>query len=198
LNCPNCQHQIETDSLFCDQCGKELFLCPTCGKFGKGKICTQDGSRLVSVKEGKVDLLYDNADLKAKSAGFDIPKLPQLPDDLPKKLPDLHLINKNLNLDLKIQSGDIIGRNDGRFTDIFGKYSWISGRHLKFEYDHVKGWQVIDMNSKNGAKYNNLKLTPMQPMPMQDGSFLLIAKIEFYIKIDEPKGRIKTETIRLR
>ncbi len=41
--CPHCNADIENDSVFCDQCGAELLQCPKCGKYRKGKFCTECG-----------------------------------------------------------------------------------------------------------------------------------------------------------
>ena len=50
IKCPKCQAEIEEDSLYCDQCGVELFVCPSCGTLGKGKRCTRCGQPLVAKK----------------------------------------------------------------------------------------------------------------------------------------------------
>lgn len=50
VNCPKCRVEIESDSYYCDQCGVELYICPQCHVFGKGKRCTQCGQPLVSAK----------------------------------------------------------------------------------------------------------------------------------------------------
>lgn len=51
VNCPKCRIEIESDSYYCDQCGVELYICPKCHVFGKGKRCTQCGQPLVSARE---------------------------------------------------------------------------------------------------------------------------------------------------
>lgn len=50
IKCPKCQAEIEENSLYCDQCGAELFVCPSCGTLGKGKRCTRCGQPLVAKK----------------------------------------------------------------------------------------------------------------------------------------------------
>lgn len=49
--CPKCKCDIESDSYYCDQCGAELYICPQCKTFGKGKRCTQCGTELVRASE---------------------------------------------------------------------------------------------------------------------------------------------------
>jgi len=48
--CPACKNEIERDSFYCDQCGEEILICPACKNPGKGKRCTQDGSKLIPAK----------------------------------------------------------------------------------------------------------------------------------------------------
>ena len=54
--CPFCKEDIDIDSIFCDQCGKELMKCSECGNFCKGNFCPKCGkpsvkaSQLSSVK----------------------------------------------------------------------------------------------------------------------------------------------------
>lgn len=51
VKCPKCKCDIENDSYFCDQCGAELYICPQCKTFGKGKRCTSCGTELVRAKD---------------------------------------------------------------------------------------------------------------------------------------------------
>lgn len=49
MKCYNCKSEIEDDSLFCDQCGAKIFICPSCripGK-GEGKMCGKCGRELI-------------------------------------------------------------------------------------------------------------------------------------------------------
>ena len=47
--CYKCGADIDSDSLFCDQCGAEQYVCPKCHIIGKGpnKRCGMCGSPLV-------------------------------------------------------------------------------------------------------------------------------------------------------
>lgn len=48
--CPKCNSQIEDDSLYCDQCGSLMYVCPSCHIIGKGegKRCGNCGQQLVA------------------------------------------------------------------------------------------------------------------------------------------------------
>ncbi len=113
MNCPYCKADIEDDSLYCDRCGQEILICPNCNKPGKGKVCTRDGTPLIAVKvRGAV-----SSDSRRR----------------------LHLINKTLGLDIVIDKDVLIGRVNGDFVHIFGKYPQVSGRHLRIIFDQQKG-----------------------------------------------------------
>lgn len=47
IQCPNCREMIADDSVFCDQCGKELMWCPVCKRPKRGTQCPVCGNDLV-------------------------------------------------------------------------------------------------------------------------------------------------------
>jgi len=190
--CPFCKANIDDDSFFCDQCGKEIFICPKCNRPGKGKMCIFDGTPLVPAKSKTT----------ASPAGSVVSAKTALPSSKPvtqaaADVGELHLVNKNLGLDLKIEDGDIIGRTTGQFVSIFGKYPNVSRQHAQFKLSPNKEWVVTDLGSTNGTKYNNIPLKPMQPQPLSDKSYLQIANIEFYVQILGKSSKGKTETVRI-
>lgn len=170
--CPWCKSEIDDDSWFCDQCGKELWICPKCGKPGRGKACIYDGSMLVKASE-----------IVNLSSGTSSSNIYQGINQKISSSSELHLINRNLNLDLIIQDQDIIGRTVGRFTQIFSQYKKVSRQHCQFKFDPQLGWTVIDLGSTNGTMYENVPLKPNQPVPLKNSSYLIIANIEFYVEI---------------
>lgn len=189
--CPFCKIDIDNDSLYCDQCGKEILICPKCNTPGKGKRCTSDGTSLISMKEKmNSPIISDKQDESSISVSSQSPVFSE-------HVSELHLINKNLGLDIKITKDTVIGRVKGDFVDIFSKYPQVSGEHLKIIYDSQKGWMVTDLGSTNGTKYNNLPLQPMNPQILNDKSFLIIANIEFYVQIISKTRVGKTGTMRI-
>jgi len=190
--CAFCKSGIDDDSLYCDQCGKEVLVCPKCHKPGKGKMCTFDGIPLVSKKNETTPGLAGTEVSEAVTPSVSKP-VAQVAG-----ICELRLINKNLGLDLKIEDGDIVGRTKGRFVNIFSKYSTVSGQHAQFKLDsNNKCWTIIDLDSTNGTKYNNITLKPMQSQVLTDKSYLCIANIEFYVQISNGKVMGKTGTLRI-
>jgi hypothetical protein len=189
MQCPFCKSNIDDDSLYCDQCGKEILICPKCNKPGKGKICTRDGTKLITMKS-KIAGTAIGVGVSLAVSSVPAQNLGTTPV-LDKG--ELHLINKNLGLDIKIEKDVSIGREIGDFVDIFSKYQTVSGRHLQIDFDSQKGWLVTDLGSTNGTKYNNIALVPNKPQILKDKSYLIIANIEFYVQILSTKKLGKLE-----
>lgn len=206
MNCPFCKSDIEQDSFFCDQCGNELFICPQCKNLAKGKRCTQDGSKLVSLKEFK-GASKPAAIVDSKPEAQTIPSLEVRPVNIePLVKPvqvfptaseqkKMKLINHSLNINIELENGDIIGRKAGKFSAQFGKLNQISGKHAQVIYDQVKGWCIMDLGSSNGTKYNGVPLSPSVPQKIENQTKVILANIEFIILFDEPADNDRTVRI---
>jgi hypothetical protein len=193
MQCPFCKISIDDDSLYCDQCGKEILICPKCNKPGKGKMCTRDGTKLITMKS---KIAGTAIGVGVSVAVSSVPAQNLGPTPVLDK-GELHLINKNLGLDIKIEKDVLVGRTTGDFVDIFRKYQTVSSRHLQINFDLQKGWLVTDLGSTNGTKYNNIALVPNKPQILKDKSYLIIANIEFYVQILTKKPIGKTGTTRV-
>jgi hypothetical protein len=212
LVCPWCQASLDDDSWFCDQCGKELYVCPRCNTLRKGKVCTQDGTTLIPLKDRSA---YSSAGSAAPETDQPVSPLPasgssaviptnigsrQAPSALQPQAgteqEELVLINRNLGLNLVIRPGDIIGRKEGRFSDVFQGYKSISRRHCLFNYEPGKGWTVTDLGSTNGVDYEGKRIQPYQPQPLRSRSFLVIGNIEFFVEIRRQSSVDQTERVR--
>ncbi len=169
--CHYCLSEISDDSSYCDQCGKKIMICPTCGKTAKGDYCLNDGTKLVHNSKEKQF---------SKNTFFKTARL--LADKTKTTLKSIKLINKKIDAELIIDREAIIGREFGEFTDVFRIYSQVSAKHLLIKpTDNKQSWNVIDLNSSNGTKLNGEPLIPGNEYPLNRDDFLIIANIEFYI-----------------
>jgi len=109
---------------------------------------------------------------------------------------ELVLVNRNLGLNLVIRPGDIIGRSEGRFSNVLRGYKSISRRHCLFNYEPGGGWTVTDLGSTNGVDYDGRRLQPHQPEPLRPRSFLVIGNIEFFVEIQSLSSVDQTERVR--
>ena len=105
--CPYCNKEIESDSLYCDQCGQELRICTHGHGFKRGKICSECGKPLILAK----DVSHTKAPTKQQTVE-------------PK-----HLVNNTLNARLQLLDGAVIGRRTGNYVDVFGSQGYVSGSH---------------------------------------------------------------------
>jgi pSer/pThr/pTyr-binding forkhead associated (FHA) protein len=176
-------------------CGEEIKMCPDCKKPGKGKVCTACGTPLTTrktqgeppVESGKTanDSPTPPSGGNTQQPANNTQSTYRLPDNEPSKpaMPQVRLLNKNINVDLKIDDNSIIGRTAGQYVATFGRFNQVSGKHCRFNYDPAKGWSVTDLGSTNKTKYNNQEISPNISQILGDQSYLKIANIEFFVRI---------------
>ena len=190
--CPYCKMNIEGNLYFCDQCGQEMLTCPDCGNLGKGKKCIHDGTTLITRRERAG--FPDVSPAEKVGSGGAGPPLTEARTAC-SHAAELHLINRRLDLDLAITGDQMIGREVGTFTETFSGYPQVSRQHCEIRFDKKNGWSVVDLDSTNGTRLNNVPLIPRQAQPLTDRSLLLIANIEFYIEMRD--DGVKNGTMRL-
>ena len=131
MKCYNCKSLIDDDSIYCDQCGEKIFICPDChipGK-GEGKRCGQCGKPLVAA-----DLLGN----QSKVAPVSIPS---------------RLVSNELGITITLSDGLVIGRIEGPYASRLSSLKFLSARHASFRRD-ADGWIVADEGSRNGTAVN--------------------------------------------
>ena len=163
--CPKCLSEIPDDSSFCDQCGLKLLVCPSCGRPGTGEYCEVDNTKMIE----KGDALFEKKFFKTERKPKAVRKA------------NLTLVNKNLNINIKIESGGIVGRKSEISSKELGGFKQISSRHASIEFKTGVGWFVTDLNSTNGTKINNNPLEAMKPAQIKPGDTLTLANIEFFV-----------------
>lgn len=189
IKCPKCKANIESDSYFCDQCGRELYICPKCRTFGKGKRCTQCGTELVKASSlassPMVTPLAKNTVTTPETPPA-IPPMAQQNSPATTIRPDSqqqpgHLVCTSPPIRLGLESGVIIGRR-GHYPTVFAAFGDVSGNHAKIELAGQQ-WQVTDLGSSNGTFLNGNALTPNQPYPIIVGDILRFSTLDFRVEI---------------
>ncbi|GBD86958.1 FHA domain protein [bacterium BMS3Abin03] len=163
--CPKCLSEIPDDSSFCDQCGFKLLVCPSCGKPGTGKYCKVDNTRMIEKGAALFEKKFFKTERNPKAGGKVY----------------LLLNNKNLNINIKIETGGVIGRKSEISLKELGEFKQISSKHALIEFKTGGGWFVTDLNSTNGTKINNNPLEAMKPAQIKPGDTLTLANIEFFV-----------------
>ncbi len=231
VECASCAAEIDGDSCYCDQCGKEIFLCSICFKPVDGNFCDEDAGETFSaaVKAGPY-AVNSAAPGASHTPGATMP-IPAAPGPAPvpaatpvtaftppsgpmsapapmaaaPAVPKLRLLNPNLNLDLPIEDGLVIGRTTGKYLSHFGQFATVSGQHVAFFYRPDRGWVFKDLNSTNLTKYSAINRgwdalpgsPPQVEVSMKNKHYLLIANVEFQIELEETIAPVAQSTQRI-
>lgn len=141
MKCYHCKQQIDDDSLYCDQCGEQIFICPDCGIPGKGagKRCGQCGKPLVA------------AGSKAASAPQTGSTPP--PDTSSSPRAATRLVSREMGLTIDLSDGLVLGRLEGRYASMLAPLKFLSARHASIRRD-PQGWIITDEGSRNGTAVN--------------------------------------------
>lgn len=205
MQCAFCKSDIENDSFHCDQCGKEIFLCPNCNLPRKGKHCVEDTGKLYSPKQKANANITTSQPISINPTPQNnsiLKNISQSVSPSNSQNPILKIVNTHLKIDIEIKNGDIIGRTEGNYSNLFNQFSQISGKHVQFNFDNVNGWQIKDFGSTNGSAISDNpnwqtvpKLKQDIPVQVKNNSLLLIANIEFQVKIILPQTSTGTQRL---
>ena len=139
--CYKCGADIDSDSLFCDQCGAEQYVCPKCHIIGKGpnKRCGMCGSPLVPAtgQQGATRMAS-------------------------------YLVCQAEQVSIPLMNGAVIGRTAGDYANLLGKCIYISGMHARLT-QNGSVWHITDLGSRNGTKVNGVACQPNVPMAFKMG-----------------------------
>ena len=181
MQCPSCREQIDDDSRYCDQCGEQILVCSVCGRPGKGKRCIYDGKEMVTAGgagQQPTQTVHIN-----QPPVQTIPPVSQPVNQSPAAGDKIKLLSGSQGIMIEVSSGDIIGRKNGPFAGIFGRFSTVSGTHCKF----IKtggAWYIQDLGSTNGTFCNGQRLSPNVPALLQSGAAVKIADVELMVTFD--------------
>lgn len=191
LQCPACKQDIDGDSFFCDQCGEQIFICSACGRAGKGKRCIHDGKEMIPAGGSSSSATeHVSQTSNAPVTPQNINQVKQSPQNISQVQPSpqvqpaagnkIKLSSQMHGIVIEAQEGDILGRTKGTFAAVLGRFSHISGSHCQITKTNG-AWSVMDLGSTNGTFCNGSKLTPNSPVPLNSGSNLKLADVEFIV-----------------
>ncbi len=200
IQCPHCEAEIEADSIFCDQCGKELNKCPRCGLFRRGRFCptcgvpTEPAAKLAAqqpqqpepqqpeqtpqpvqqpVQQSYGSGGYNQAFPTSSPAGGSGGT--QIQGAEPAQASPTKLTCRELGIIIPLQPDAVIGRNTGNYVAQLSGLRFLSGRHAQLSLNGVQ-WSITDLGSTNGTAVNGMPCTPMQPQPFTLGDTICLAK----------------------
>ena len=192
-----CLSEIEEDSIYCDQCGTELLICPKCGNLGEKKFCSKDGTKMISRKTtiGNVPSGNSTSNELPKSSVpivSEEPKTirqPSIPmeDDSgktkvqPRSSTSL-ILRHTSGKEIVVQNGDILGRKNGPHIGVLGSFTYISGTHAIVKQEGTK-WFIIDQGSSNGTRVDGIDSEPNKPIELKSNGKLELADQEFIVTI---------------
>lgn len=153
--CYKCGADIDSDSLFCDQCGAEQYVCPKCHIIGKGpnKRCGMCGSPLVPAtgQQGNNSTQQQGAAQQQGATRM-----------------ASYLVCQAEQVSIPLMNGAVIGRTAGDYANLLGKCIYISGMHARLT-QNGSVWSITDLGSRNGTKVNGVACQPNVPMAFKTG-----------------------------
>lgn len=187
--CYKCGADIDSDSLFCDQCGAEQYVCPKCHIIGKGpnKRCGMCGSPLVPAtgqqgnnstqQQGAAAQPFAGATKQQGAAqpfagatqqqGAAQPFAGASQQQGAARMAS-YLVCQAEQVSIPLINGAVIGRTAGDYANILGKCIYISGIHARLT-QNGSVWSITDLGSRNGTKVNGVTCQPNVPMPFKTG-----------------------------
>lgn len=138
MRCYHCKQQIDDDSLYCDQCGEQIFICPDCGLPGKGagKRCGQCGKPLIAAGSETTSSRQHSQNMEPQA-----------------KQPATRLVSREMGITIELSDGLVIGRLEGPYARMLAHLKFLSARHASIRRDR-QGWIIADEGSRNGTAVN--------------------------------------------
>ena len=159
IQCPECRALIPDDSIFCDQCGKELKWCPQCGRPKRGTECPVCGSPLGPRM---------------------VPKVTRVSGAIPSSdVQNSASVLAGNGWRLALQAG-AFGRRGGIWSELAAN-PYVSGNHGVIG-QMAGGWTITDSGSTNGTYVNDKRLEPGVAVELKIGDRVRIATLEFTVE----------------
>ena len=173
--CYKCGADIDSDSLFCDQCGAEQYVCPKCHIIGKGqnKRCGMCGSPLVPAtgQQGNNSTQQQEAAAQPFAGAAQQQGAARMAS---------YLVCQAEQVSIPLINGAVIGRTAGDYANILGKCIYISGIHARLT-QNGSVWSITDLGSRNGTKVNGVACQPNVPMAFKTGDTIRLGAFYDFI-----------------
>ena len=179
--CYKCGADIDSDSLFCDQCGAEQYVCPKCHIIGKGpnKRCGMCGSPLVPAtgqqgnnstqQQGAAQPFAGTTQQQGAAQPFAGAAQQQgATQQQEATRMASYLVCQAEQVSIPLMNGAVIGRTAGDYANLLGKCIYISGMHARLT-QNGSVWHITDLGSRNGTKVNGVACQPNVPMAFKTG-----------------------------
>ena len=179
--CYKCGADIDSDSLFCDQCGAEQYVCPKCHIIGKGpnKRCGMCGSPLVPAtgqqgnnstqQQGAAQPIAGATQQQGAAQPFAGAAQQQgATQQQEATRMASYLVCQAEQVSIPLMNGAVIGRTAGDYANLLGKCIYISGMHARLT-QNGSVWHITDLGSRNGTKVNGVACQPNVPMAFKTG-----------------------------
>lgn len=159
--CYKCGADIDSDSLFCDQCGAEQYVCPKCHIIGKGpnKRCGMCGSPLVPATGQQSNNSTQQQGAAQQQGAMQQQGATRMAS---------YLVCQAEQVSIPLMNGAVIGRTAGDYANLLGKCIYISGMHARLT-QNGSVWSITDLGSRNGTKVNGVACQPNVPMAFKMG-----------------------------
>ena len=188
ITCPFCKEEIEERSYYCDQCGKPLLYCSSCGHVGSRRRCTYCGGIMMSIQEldakGQRTTMAEDLSIAANAVTTSRANIEISQSLVDAGVPRLSLVSHQLNISIQGINGAIIGRRQGPYRQLFEKDMYVSGVHAQLFYSQENGWCIMDKHSSNGTFLNRKRLQADIGIPLKNNDILSIANINLHVLIN--------------
>ena len=190
-----CLSEIEEDSIYCDQCGIELLICPKCGNLGEKKFCSKDGTKMISRKTTSSSG-PSGISPQAEPPKPSVPPISEEPKTIRQATPPLEddsgktkvqpRISNSFTLrhtsgkEIVIQNGDLLGRKNGAHAGFLSSFAYISGTHVIVKQEGGR-WFIIDQGSSNGTRVDGIDSEPNKQIELKSNGKLELADQEFIV-----------------
>ncbi len=186
--CPHCGVDIDSDSIFCDQCGAKLLKCPKCGGLRKGKFCLKCGVPTVPADAPATPVNPVNP--VTPPSGVVPPDPRPIPPDpqpvnpagpRPTTIPPaqqqpVRITCPAMGVTLMLQPGAMIGRGTGPYKAQLATFQYISGTHARLDFDGMR-WTITDIGSRNGTAVNGMPCSVSMPVQLRVGDVIRFATV---------------------